>query len=300
MKDHSFIGKEIKNIRKYYNITQKELANKSNVSEQTLRRCELGEFDTKLSSLADILGSLNISFRKLFLYTNGSKLHEINNLFLNLNYYLKINNLDKAKETYEYIKSFDFCKYERHIRIEIKANLKFYEALYLELYQKEYKFALEKYLESIEIYNKDYDINNFRKFNYNQNSLYTLLKISNLLLKMKIKKEQSKDILFYVYDILGDNSFISNYLTYNIAVNYYLEKNYNKSLKYTIKSIDISKKLFDMGYINLLYYLLAKIYSNTNRNKQSMCYQRNAEVLSNIMYDSRDRLDYLDAYFKND
>lgn len=299
MNDYSFIGKEIKNIRKYHNMTQKELADSSNISEQTLRRCELGKIDTKLTTLANILDALNINVRKLFLDTNGSKLHEINNLFIELNYNLNCNYLKKASDIYENVKSFDLVKFEPYIQIEINANLKFYEALFLELCEKEYKLALVKYKESIEIYIKNYDINKFESFNYNQRSLNVLIKIADLMTKMNYNINKSSEILCFVYDILGDDSVTSNYLMYILAINNYISKNYEKSLEYTIKGINNSKRLFDMKYLDLLFHILSKIYYKIDEYDLAKHYEEKADILSKVICDSRDRLDYLDKHLES-
>lgn len=55
MKNIKYIGEQIKKIRINKNITQKELAIKSNVSEQTIRRCEQGKFYPRFDSFLSIL-----------------------------------------------------------------------------------------------------------------------------------------------------------------------------------------------------------------------------------------------------
>jgi len=55
------IHEQIKNIRKEKSISQKELAKKANVSQQTVSAIERGKMDPSLKILLAILGVLGVS-----------------------------------------------------------------------------------------------------------------------------------------------------------------------------------------------------------------------------------------------
>ena len=60
------VGKQIKRYRKEQNMTQFDLAIKSNMEENALQRIERGRTNASLKTLLKIVNGLNIEFKDLF------------------------------------------------------------------------------------------------------------------------------------------------------------------------------------------------------------------------------------------
>ena len=62
------LGLFLRYFRKYYGITQKQLAEKINILPQTISKIENGKTGISLSLLFDLTMALDISISKLFLH----------------------------------------------------------------------------------------------------------------------------------------------------------------------------------------------------------------------------------------
>lgn len=81
---YPFIGREIKNIRKYKHITQEELSKISGVNKDTIRKIENGYVDANIVTLILILEALGVSINDVsetFLNQKGTMYSNINSIY---------------------------------------------------------------------------------------------------------------------------------------------------------------------------------------------------------------------------
>ena len=76
--DYSFIGSEIRRIRKNRKISQKDLANMVGISEESLRRIENNHNNPRMDNFLEILEVLGIDFEIILMDDCGSSWHLIN------------------------------------------------------------------------------------------------------------------------------------------------------------------------------------------------------------------------------
>ena len=60
------IGKKLRKLREEKNITRKELAEKTYISEETIRRIEKEENDPRISTLYSLYENLDVDLQLLF------------------------------------------------------------------------------------------------------------------------------------------------------------------------------------------------------------------------------------------
>lgn len=60
------IGKKLRKLREEKNITRKELAEKTYISEETIRRIEKEENDPRISTLYSLCENLDVDLQLLF------------------------------------------------------------------------------------------------------------------------------------------------------------------------------------------------------------------------------------------
>ena len=58
----------IQQLRKLMNLSQEELATKTNVSRQTINSIETGKFDPSLPLVLKLLKTLDVSLEELFIF----------------------------------------------------------------------------------------------------------------------------------------------------------------------------------------------------------------------------------------
>lgn len=102
---YSFVGSELKNLRKYRNITQDKLSQISGVSVKTIRNIEKGYVDCNVTTLFLLFESLDIDPLDIFNDINGSSVYLTNSIITDLdkdikalNHNLIPNHLSKLKE----------------------------------------------------------------------------------------------------------------------------------------------------------------------------------------------------------
>ena len=76
--DYSFIGSEIRRIRKSRNISQKDLSLMVGISEESLRRIENNHNNPRVDNFLEILDVLGIDFEIILMDDSGSSWNLIN------------------------------------------------------------------------------------------------------------------------------------------------------------------------------------------------------------------------------
>lgn len=127
--DFTYIGKEIKNIRKYKKLTQEDISFATNLSIDTIRRLESGKVDIKISSLLKVLDTLGIEFYNIFDTIEKSKWSTIEKYLLEIDFSLNSLDLDKARELLIDFEKLDTSQLSITYKKRYEQNLGYYRVV---------------------------------------------------------------------------------------------------------------------------------------------------------------------------
>ena len=131
--DYSFIGSEIRRIRKNRKISQKDLANMVGISEESLRRIENNHNNPRMDNFLEILEVLGIDFEIILMNDCGSSWYLINeqikaidndleNLSLN-NLHTNIERLESLKDLSQHLIKPNSCNISSTTKASMKKML---------------------------------------------------------------------------------------------------------------------------------------------------------------------------------
>lgn len=250
--DYSFIGTDLRKIRESKGISRKEIAEKMYISEETIRRIEKGDNDPRLSTLVPICNYLDIDLKEVingkeFDYNNLLKLRkEINDLLNN-------SSIEKAKDLIKSLDDFHFntnVYYEK----ELFATRHYYNGLLGMIKHEKDNNPSEDLEVALSDMNSKFKIKKFKDYKYDNFSLRVLLALS-LNEYRKGNFDLYKNIMLELKEYLNislDNYFV---FSYNIAIYYFRVGNYRESLLICNQAIDNARKVKDVSYLNMLYYI---------------------------------------------
>lgn len=249
--DYSFIGSEIRRIRKSRNISQKDLSLMVGISEESLRRIENNHNNPRVDNFLEILDVLGIDFEIILMDDSGSSWNLINkqikiidNDLENLSLDNLHTNIDKLKKLKDFIPS----SYEK----KLMQYILYYEGIYEKDIKKDYLTFRNCLLKALEINGKS--LEKGFKNSYSDIEKRILIKLSECYFYNNFEAN-SKLIL----DYLAENIEVTdiNYIDilYNLSKYNYIQKNYKESINICQKAIDISSKTNNYRRIILVYYL---------------------------------------------
>lgn len=251
--DYNYIGKELRKIRESKNITRKEISEELFIAEETIRRIEKGENNPRISTLIPLCDFLGLELKDFLNRKNDLDYRKILSIREDLIYYINNNNITKAENIIGHIDE-DIVTSDKFLKKELFATKKYYNALIDSIKNNninssilDLEIALSEKVDS-------FKINNFKKYNYDEFSLKILLDIG--LLKNKAGDlDLYKSIIYHIYNDI-DYSFTEYLLyIYNIAVYYYRNRDYIKSLEICNECISNLNKINKLAYLHMIYYI---------------------------------------------
>ena len=250
--DYSFIGSDLRKIRESRGITRKEIAEKMYISEETIRRIEKEENDPRLSTLIPICNYLDIDLEDVI---NGKEF-DYNNLLKLRKEIADLLNNSSIKKATGLIESLDDIRFNSNVYYEkeLYATRHYFAGL-LSMIKNDYKTNPSEYLEiALSDMNSKFKINKFKDYKYDDFSLRILLALAASEYKNG-NFDLYKDIILELKKYL--NTSLDNYFvfSYNIATFYSRIGNYKESLKVCNNAISNAKKVKEVSYLNMLYYI---------------------------------------------
>lgn len=262
MIDYSYIGSEIKIIRKEMGLSQAKLAEKSNVSIDTIRRLENVHTLPRLDSLNDIFRVLGIEFDIVLRYSKGSQWEEVENILSECNNKMEEGNLNDMEA---YIKRLTL--YNDRLPNFYQKILSQYIFLYkasacrrdLDYYN--YKRYLDK---AFSIFRDKLDIKNLEN-NYSDIEIRILEAYSEYYLSQK-EMDESKAILNHLLSIVYPNHPTYQTISYNLARYYFISGDYNASIDTSLNALDKAYKYNDYKRLILFNYMIgiSKLFLKEN------------------------------------
>lgn len=250
--DYSFIGSEIRRIRKSRNISQKDLADLVGISEESLRRIENNHNNPRVDNLLEILDVLGIDFEIILMDDSGSSWNLVSQQIKAIDNDLENLSLANLDENINKLKAL-----RDHIPTSYRTKLSQYILYYQGIYEKDINKDFVKFKESLllALRIKGKDLEKGFKNSYSDIEKRILIKLSEYYLHNNFKNN-SKSILDYLIENIEitDRNYID--ILYNLAKYYYMQDDFKKAINVCNKAIELSSQTNNYKRIILIYYLL--------------------------------------------
>lgn len=250
--DYSFIGSEIRRIRKSRNISQKDLADLVGISEESLRRIENNHNNPRVDNFLEILDVLGIDFEIILMDDSGSSWNLVNQQIKAIDNDLENLSLANLDENIKKLKAL-----HDHIPTSYRTKLSQYILYYQGIYEKDINKDFVKFKEilllALRINGKDLE-KGFEN-SYSDIEKRILIKLSEYYLHNNFKNN-SKSILDYLIENIEitDRNYID--ILYNMAKYYYMQDDFKEAINVCNKAIELSSQTNNYKRIILIYYLL--------------------------------------------
>lgn len=250
--DYSFIGSEIRRIRKNRRISQKDLSNMVGISEESLRRIENNHNNPRVDNLLEILDVLGIDFEIILMDDSGSSWNLVSQQIKAIDNDLENLSLANLDENINKLKALS-----DHIPTSYRTKLSQYILYYQGIYEKDINKDFVKFKESLllALRIKGKDLEKGFKNSYSDIEKRILIKLSEYYLHNNFKNN-SKSILDYLIENIEitDRNYID--ILYNLAKYYYMQDDFKKAINVCNKAIELSSQTNNYKRIILIYYLL--------------------------------------------
>lgn len=282
---YPFIGREIKNIRKFNNMTQEELSKISGVNKDTIRKIENGYVDANIVTLILILEALGVSITDLgdtFLNQKGTMYSNINIIYKGIEESLLIFDYKKIEALLSKLEELDysFLPYSTYKEIESKNLL--YKSFVEDSLYGDCDKSLELLFESMRVTYKNFDLAKLESQRYNGIQTRILMNIASIYNKFDI------DTSLEIYDhliISKDDLKEKNEILYNLINSKYLIGDYKEGLKLSTKLLK-SIGNNDTRLYTLALFQKGLLLEKMGRIDSSIIYLNSAINLSLITYNS--------------
>ena len=253
MAEYDYIGSEVKRIRKEMGISQAELAEKSNVSIDTLRRLENGYTLPRLDSIVPIFKVLGIEWELLLKTKKGSSWQDVQNILEKASQELDQNNLDNILE---YISQLTYYRdtLPNSYKIKLDQYLLFFQACLsrskdknLVLYKEYLEDALSLTIKSEDLLSEG--------SNYNELEIRILQSLSEYYIDIE-DNEKAFNILNHLKEVTPTESKLFPKICYNLARYYYIEKKYTNTILLCKGGLEEGSKISNYSSFPLLYYMI--------------------------------------------
>lgn len=245
--DKDGFGMALKSIRKKLGLTIEEACFIAGINEKTLYRIEYGKNNITMNTL----DKLSIAYKMdLFDIYNEYMLDsktKLLNLINKAEKSIYVDDLENIEACINHLKKFPLNKLPSYKEISIKHYIRLLEATYVDLKYSDRTEAIKILINSIKSEINDFDISNYKNFNYSPIEKRILMNIST----MKYDLDEDKifiEILNYLSTLLEDNIILYPKIILNLAAIYHVKEDYDKCLNLTKNGIDycIKNKNFDI------------------------------------------------------
>lgn len=239
---YPFIGKEIKNIRRFSNITQEELSNISGVNKDTIRKIENGYTDANVVTLMLLLESLKIDindFSKIFSNSKGSTINNIQTIYNSIEESLLVYDYKKIQKLLNKVSEIDYSFLPDSTYREVKSKYLLYNSFVDDSLYKNYQKAIETLLYSMEIYSDVFNLKKLGTIKFDDFQARLLMNIGTLFYDtenldlsheifnqlMKYEFYEKETLIQLIYNFANVNLVTGNYkkaMILNNSVNDYL------------------------------------------------------------------------------
>lgn len=295
--DKEGLGRELRSIRHELGLSIEESGFLAGINEKTIYRIEYGK--NKISKKT--LDKLSIVYKKdLFaVYNKYLKNPEVklSNLLNKAEESFYVDDTENIKICINQLKKLPLHQFTSYKSMFIKHYIKLLEATYIDLQYCDRHKAVNLLVDSIKSEINDFNIINYKNFNYSPIEKRILMNI----LTMKYDFYQNKlciEILSYLLTLLEDDALLYPKLILNLATLHNKRGNYkeslyltNKGIEYCIqnKSLEILPKLFFRKFSSEIH-LNIKGYEKTLRKAILMAEINNQDHLKEIFLNDAEKI----------
>lgn len=250
-------GNDIRKLREKLNYSREYLAEKANISIDTIKRLESGKGNLRLSSLISIINSLdNISDLNHKEYFTSEKISD-SILLKKINVDIKTKDIKNLNEDYDNLRIIFKNISDREKKAKIGSYLYLIRGVLLK-WDKKYKSSQKTLLHGLKTLKNDFQLDKFNTYDYNElESRYFL----NILLNYRLLGDVDyyhKMIDFFINGIIKELPSISRDLlissTYNYANYLYRLGKYDDSIYYYELLKKNLKKDMDLNMLSYAQY----------------------------------------------
>ena len=277
--NYNFIGSDLRKIRESKGISRKEIAEKVYVSEETIRRIEKGENDPRLSTLIPICNCLGIELEDI-INSSGFEYNNLLSLRKEINYHLNNSSIDKARLLISDLDDINI-KSDLDFEKEFQATKHYFKGILALKSTKTICISLVEFEEALSSFENRFTINRFKNYKYDSFSLRILLalalaeqKFGNYQLYEDINLEISKYLRYSLEDYF--------LFSYNVGVYYYRAGKIIESLDLCNTAVNNAKKLKEVPYLNMVYYLKGVNHLSLNQLEEAKLSFNYCLALTNI------------------
>lgn len=246
-------GKNLKELREVLKLSQKYIAEQTNIDDKTIRRIENGKVLPKLDTL-EILSPIYkedlISLILQYRLDDYSAFYEIKNKIE-----LKLDNGEQESLHSEFKGLNILLSSTENIYYKNLINqlLLFTEAAIIYKDNDNNDIALSKLLKSIKITITSFSLDNYTSFVYSSMETRILMNISFVLNRLN-KKEKYLEIMEFSINSVDTSDELYPKLCHNLASAYIRNEEYQKALDYSNMGIEACQKNRSFSGLNILYY----------------------------------------------
>jgi len=253
--DLEAFGKELRYIRKSLKLTQKDIANRSFINIDTLRRIENGKVMPKQETLDLMSIILKRDLNEVLLkyrLKDYSTFHKIKN---SIESKIEGGEFDELRREAEKLKRIiEEGKMSLYYTQLLKQLLFLIEAIIEKNVNNDYEKALKKLIQAMKITIPNFSLSNYTSFVYSSMEIRILMNIALLAEKKESPEECIKKFLFCLEFLDEDNIEERVKIYYNLSYCYHLLSDYDKVLYYADLGIKTCVKNKTLNGLALLYF----------------------------------------------
>lgn len=286
-------GKELQSIRKELNLTIEEASFLAGVSEKTIYRIEHGINKISINTL----DKLSVAYKKdLFAVYNKYVTNpeiKLLNLINRAEKSLYIDDFKNIEMCINELKKISLKQFTSYRKLFIKYYIKLLEATYVDLKYSDRSEAIKLLIDTIKSETYDFNIINYKNFNYSPIEKRILMNISTMSYDL-CKDKLCIEILTYLLTLLDGDNIVYPKAALNLSTLHHRKGSYEKCIALTNKGIDYCIKNNSLDVLPKL--LFRKFSSEVILDKKE-----HKDTLKKAIFMAEvNNQEYLKEIFKND
>jgi len=250
--DKHGLGRELQSIRKELNLTIEEASFLAGINEKTIYRIEHGI--NKVSS--STLDKLSIAYKKdLFTiynkYISNPKI-KLSNIIREAEKSIYIDNLENIKTCINQLTKLELNQFTSYEVVFIKYYIKLLEATYIDLKYYDRLKAVNLLINSIKSEINDFQIINYKNFNYSSIEKRILMNIATMAYSL-YEDKTCIGLLSHIITLSNNDNILYPKSVLNLSTVYHKKGDFKKSFYLTDKGITYCIK-------NKCLYVLPKFF----------------------------------------
>lgn len=247
-------GKEVRRIRNSLGLTQKYISTSTNINIDTLRKIENGKVIPKQETLDLISVALKKDLNKLLLEYRLDDYKKFNELKSKIEVKLESGNFKDLEIELNQLNDILSKDMNTYFYKLYKQLFLLIESVILKINHNDYKNALSKLVDSMQITTPDFSLSNYNDFVYNNMEIRILMNIALLLNKLVSKEKCLEMLLFCLNSLETEEIELRIKICYNLSYTYHRLNLNEQVLHYSSLGIDTCVKSNSLSCLGLLHY----------------------------------------------